>query len=419
MHALLVGACPYPTRQGSQIYLGGMARALVRAGLDVTIGCYGLADDGGKAGGPHTEAQRHRGGSDEGKDEGDAAPGGEQPRPTWNRGGTPRPVAPTDLQPRVVRGARLPGYTRTRSGPDLVKPWLDLDLARVVAGTPGDVVVAHGHEGMLVALLARRLEGLRRLARRPIVYAPHTAFGEELPTYLPAGYARLRGPLGLAGGALDDTLPRRADACLSISRRMDELLREAGARRVVPGRPGIDPDEFRDLRPERPSPPDARWVAYCGNPDAYQDLPVLARAMSIVRAERGPDAPRLVVIGDWPEADVRAVAPDAVVRPRDWAHARDVLAGCDAAVIPRTRCAGFPMKLLNQVALGLPTVIAEGSAQGLPGEIVVTNHDARALAEGFERACVAPRVPLQAREEVGWDRTIAPVAALLRELAPG
>ena len=39
----------------------------------------------------------------------------------------------TDVQLRVVRGARLPGYTRTRSGPDLVKPWLDLDLARVVA----------------------------------------------------------------------------------------------------------------------------------------------------------------------------------------------------------------------------------------------------------------------------------------------
>ncbi len=391
MHALLVGACPYPTQQGSQVYLGGMARALVRAGLDVTIACYGHGA------------------------------GGSAPR------NAPREIAPVDdvrtrprdVGPRVVRGARLPGYTRTRSGLDLVKPWLDLDLARVVAGTSADIVVAHGHEGMLVALLARGLGRARQGTPRPIVYTPHTAFGDELPTYLPTRYEHFMAPVRRGGAALDDALPRRADACLSISGRMDALLRVAGARRVVPGRPGIDPDDFRDLRPERPSPPDARWVAYCGNPDVYQDLPVLAGAMAFLRAEHGPDAPRLVVIGDWPEADVQALAPEVVVRPRDWVHARNVLAGCDAAVIPRTRCAGFPMKLLNQVALGLPTVIAEGSAQDLPGEMVVTNHDTRALAEGIERACVAPRVPLQAREEVGWDRTIAPVAALLRELAPG
>jgi glycosyltransferase involved in cell wall biosynthesis len=277
-------------------------------------------------------------------------------------------------------------------------------------------VVAHGHEGMLVALAARGIERAGRVRRRPIVYAPHTAFGEELPTYLPSRYERMAGPIARMGSTLDRTLPRRADACLSISRRMDALLAEAGAGKVVPTRPGIDPDEFAETLPERPSPPDARWVAYCGNPDAYQDLPVLARAMDLLRGRLGPGAPRLVVIGDWPEAEVRALAPDAVVRPRDWGHARDVLAGCDAAVIPRTRCAGFPMKLLNHVALGVPTVIAAGSAQGLPGEIVVPDSDANALAEGIVQACVAPRVQAGAREGLTWDRTIQPLRELLGEL---
>jgi hypothetical protein len=74
------------------------------------------------------------------------------------------------------------------------------------------------------------------------------------------------------------------------------------------------------------------------------------------------------------------------VRTSRWAEAREHIAGADVSAVPRSVCAGFPMKLLNTLALGHPTVIAAGSSQGLPGEIVVADRDPDALAAGLVRA---------------------------------
>ena len=48
-------------------------------------------------------------------------------------------------------------------------------------------------------------------------------------------------------------------------------------------------------------------------------------------------------------------------------------------------CSGYPIKLLNSLALGVPTVVAEGSAQTLPGVVVVPNHDPVAMASEIRR----------------------------------
>jgi glycosyltransferase involved in cell wall biosynthesis len=133
---------------------------------------------------------------------------------------------------------------------------------------------------------------------------------------------------------------------------------------------------------------------YAGNPDGYQDLPVLVEAMARVRAARGEAAPRLRLVGaSWRDSeDGRAIAAaaDEVVATADWPTARAAIATATVAAVPRTRCAGFPVKLLAALALGVPVVVAEGSAQGLPGEIVVRNGDPAALADALLAACDSP-----------------------------
>ena len=47
----------------------------------------------------------------------------------------------------------------------------------------------------------------------------------------------------------------------------------------------------------------------------------------------------------------------------DWERVCALIQECDVAVLPRRVCRGFPIKLLNYMALGLPVVACEGSAK--------------------------------------------------------
>ena len=141
-------AFPFPSAQGSQVYVRGMARALARRGHEVTVACYAHGD------------------------------------------GVP------DEDYRVVRTPRVPGYRNLRAGPDLVKPVLDLALAWKLARIPADIVHAHNYEAPIAAAMARVWTGT------PIVYCAHNTMGEELHTYFEGRVAR-----GLASRA--GRLPRR------------------------------------------------------------------------------------------------------------------------------------------------------------------------------------------------------------------
>ena len=81
-------AFPFPSAQGSQVYVRGMARALARRGHEVTVVCYG-----------HGEGE-------------------------------------VDSNYRVVRTPRVPGYNNLRAGPDWVKPGLDIALGVRLDGAP-------------------------------------------------------------------------------------------------------------------------------------------------------------------------------------------------------------------------------------------------------------------------------------------
>ncbi|MEN9787289.1 MAG: hypothetical protein RLZZ299_2553 [Pseudomonadota bacterium] len=351
MRVLLVAALPYPSPQGTQVYLRGLVRALCAAGVDARLACYGYGYGDGEPDVPVLRAHAPRAGS-------------------------------------------------LRSGLHADKLAHDLRLARVVAAARADVVHAHGHEALIVARLARALGGPRTEAGAPapIVYTPHTALRAELPRYVGGGVAEGAGPLRpmvervltRLGGVLDDGLPARAEACVGMSAGTDRLLRDSGVHPAPPVLPGLDPEDF----PERPMPartPGPARVVYAGNADGYQDLGVLAAAMRLLRAAHGADAPRLHVVGRWTKTERDAVAPDVFLDSAGWPEARAAMDACDAAVVPRATCAGVPMKLLHAAALGLPVVVTRPVAMGLPGEVVVAPHDATALADGIVRACAQPR----------------------------
>ena len=153
-------AFPFPSPQGSQVYVRGMARALARRGHEVTVVCY--------------------------------AHGVGEPDPEY----------------RVVRTPSVPGYDNLRAGPDLVKPILDLALAAQLARIPADLVHAHNYE-------PRRGPPRQPSWQDPLVYNAHNTMGEELHTYFEGRVAR--GLARRAGRLLDRTVPRLADHALGIS----------------------------------------------------------------------------------------------------------------------------------------------------------------------------------------------------------
>lgn len=345
----MVGACPFPTAQGSQVLLRQLSEALAVRGHAVHIVTYHLGDLSWQPG-----------------------PGLQVHRIPW-----------------------VPGYHKIGSGPAWGKLVLDalllILLLRVVRSEAIEVIHAHNYEALLVSWLAGRLCGL------PVIYHSHNVMAAELPSYFRHGWARWLA-LCLAR-LLDSQLPRRADMCVAMSAEAASFFRADGipeARiRLVP--PGIDCDEPVAVQPalvrKQYGLEDGPLVIYAGNLDQYQHLALLFRDFRRVRAMH-PSAQLLIATHSPPvqyQDLVDRMGQDSGVRfvhCSSFAEMRTLLLAADVAVCPRIACFGFPIKLLNYMAAGKAVVVAEGSAKGIRhmenGYVV---HDGEgALADGI--ACL-------------------------------
>ncbi len=313
----MVAACPYPSGQGTQALIGELARGLTARGHRIHLVCYA-----------HAGLSRA------------------EPFP-------------------VHRAWGPPGYRRVRSGPDPVKPFIDLGLAwttaRVVRQQACALIHAHNYEGLLAGWLAARAYGV------PLVYHAHNWMATELPAYFEgrvlAALARLLGEV------LDRSLPRRADRVLALHAGLADRLSACGVdpARLAVVAPGIDPGFWTaGPRPRRV----ADRVVYCGNLDAYQDLGLLFSAMRRVVEQRPAAHLLLATPNDPDQAERLAAARGAggltrVVPAAEPGAARAALRSARVAVTPRTSPAGFPVKILNALAAGTPQVACRPALAGL------------------------------------------------------
>lgn len=268
------------------------------------------------------------------------------------------------------RGTAFPFAKQTRSGPGLAKPFLDLALVptvrRVVREQQLGVIFAHNYEALLVALAARAC---------PVVYHAHNTLEDELPHY----FRGARWAAGL-GRRLDRAFPRRAHAVAVPHAALRGHLLGCGcdpARvQIVP--PPVWIDDFPLMRVGAGIPP----VIYAGNLDPYQNLPLLLAAMQILR-ETLPEA-RLKILtgspGDIPGAEV---IPNA-----DFGTLRETLGQDGVFAVPRTAWSGYPVKILNAMAAGMPVVACASAAHAVAdGEtgLVTPDNDPRALAQALHQ----------------------------------
>ncbi len=321
LNVAVVGACPFPVPQGSQVFLGDCARMIRDAGHAAHLVVYGYAS------GPD----------------------------------------PEDLH--IHRAWNPPWASRLEAGPSWAKPLQDAVLARrlrdVVRRERIDIVDAHNYEALIVAVLA---------GTRPLVYHAHNAMADELPHFLGdrAGTA--------LGRWLDRTWPRRADWVIAPHARLRDYLVECGCAperiSVIP--PSVDVRLFESVSKRVDRPP----VLYAGNCDAYQNLGLLDAVMERVRrgipgaelriatvAKRTPIPGTLIRTPDTASLDSVLREDSVFVCPRiSWSGYPIKLLNAMAAAQAIVCCAGSAHPLTDE-------------QDGL----VVPDNDAEAFAEAVTR----------------------------------
>ncbi len=354
----MVGACPYPVPQGSQVFLRDNALALASRGHAIHLVVYGYG---------------------EGEDT-------------------------SGLQ--IHRSIALPGMRRTRSGPHTLKPVLDLamvqTLRRVVRQEKIDLVYAHNYEALLVALLA---------GKRPLIYHAHNAMSDELPYYCLWKSAATR-----LGRWLDRTFPKRADwICVPHRRLAGHLvLRGCPAARISVTPPPVNAEQFAHATARNTVPP----VIYAGNLDPYQNLGLLFEAMKKVRLHI-PQA--RLLIGTAQNAQFRDTE---TVHTPDFEALRTLLNQDAVFAVPRVSWSGYPIKLLNAMAAGLPVVACESAAYPLTDGVnglAVPDNNPEAFAQALLRLLNDHRLRSQlgqrARKTIETEHQPAKVAEQLEAIA--
>jgi len=373
----IVAACRFPAPRGSQVLVDGMAGALSAAGADVHLlapvvpGCrrpfalHSLADPGGIP---------------------DAEP---------SAGSGPR---------RLLGDLRLAARLRA-----------------AVVRERIDVLHAHNYEALIASLRVREATGI------PVVFHAHAVLADELPLYAPRG-AVSTGMARRLGAWCDRTFPPLADLVVALSPDVADYLARCGAdpRRIEVVPPGLAPDGLELARHE-----DAPRAVFTGNLDRYQNLDLLFAAWELVE-QRLPAASLAIVTHERARAPLPrrggTFGRVEVVQARTLAQVRREWARATVGVSPRASWSGFPVKTLNYMAAGLPTVALAASAKGVrDGETgwVVRDPSPEALAETLCEALDDPcrsadrgrRAREALAEEHAWPRLAARILGLSRAVA--
>ena len=250
-----------------------------------------------------------------------------------------------------------------------------------------------------------------------MIYGHHASFSEELRSWFP----RLGRGADVLGAGLDRLAVRASDGCVALSRRAETELSELGAQQVLYNPPGVDRSllvgGIASRAQARWGLGDREWVGYFGNLDPYQDIGRLLEMML-----RMPGVGLLVVSPGDVALLHRAAAGMGI--PADQyrfiggtglVELGDALASVRLAIVPRLRCSGVPMKVLNQLAVGVPTVASATACDPFPGVyrmesdsisdwVAAVRH---LLAAPSERRWMAVSGCSYASKELSWEAHIS------------
>ncbi len=271
---------------------------------------------------------------------------------------------------RIVRSVGLPGGREIRVGSSGHKLYLDALLS--VRGTRAglryrpDVVHAHLHEGALIGAAVSRVSGC------PLVFDFQGSLTAEMIDHnFLSPTSRVFRPLRW----LERTINHLADAIITSSRNAADLLvREFGCSpsRIFPVLDGVDTTVFRPfwelseqerhlVRSALGVPPGRKVVVYLGLLAEYQGSSHLLYAAEKVLARRADV--HFLLMGYPGEARYRALAQQLGISSSvtftgrvAYERAPRFLAAGDIAVAPKMSATEANGKLLNYMAVGLPTV---------------------------------------------------------------
>ncbi len=243
---------------------------------------------------------------------------------------------------------------------------LGMKALQVMAGERFDVIHAHLHEGALIGQVLGRLFGL------PVLFDFQGSLTEEMIDHR---FLRRESPVYAPLRRLESWIDHSSGLIFTSSSNAERVLLQdfgcdAGSIRPLPD--CVDTSQFRpqatfpeqemtELRARFGLPADAPVIVYLGLLAEYQGTGHLLRAMQQIRAER-PDV-YLLLMG-FPGVDYYQQMADTLgVRDRviftgrvPYEHAAQHLALGTVAVAPKLSLTEGAGKLLNYMAMGLPTV---------------------------------------------------------------
>jgi glycosyltransferase involved in cell wall biosynthesis len=289
--------------------------------------------------------------------------------------------------PGVIRG-RL-RVRSMRQGFSKQKPLLDMfllvDVIRTARRARPDVIHAHVHEGLAVALVARIF------VRGPrVVYDAHGTLADELAL---AKVVRTGSLAYRVARRIECWLVQRADAVLAQSQhRGAELIRDG----VKPDRVTVLPDspeaalfEVGRSRPQNGSNDETTLVVYTGSMETYQGI------NDIIAAAESTTGMRFVLFGGpgagyRDDVDARGLSDRVqVIDPAPFSELPALLARADIALAPRHYGGNIPGKVPAYLAAGVPVIgtDVEGIREIIDDSVgaIVPPRDVPALVNAIER----------------------------------
>ncbi len=317
----MVAACPFPTSQGSQVLIRELSETLVRRGHEVHVVTYHFGED-------------------------------------------------IPCEGLIIhRIPELFKYNKFRSGPEIRKPILDIlltfKLYQVVREHGIQIMHCHNYEAPMAAF------PVRFFRKVPVVYHSHNTMSDEFYSYF-----RLKIPqvsARIAAHLMDRFIPRRADFVVAINRKVADFLIGMGSspKKVKYIPPGIDYCPAEDIYESRIRKEyglgEGPIMIYAGNLDGYQRIDLLLQ--SLTHVFNSFKEAKLVILTSSDPSGVLPLANNmdisgnvVVIRDPSFKAVRQLFAIGSVALNSRISWSGFPIKLLNYMAAGLPVVAFKEAA---------------------------------------------------------